>query len=297
MVVGGGAHPRWRRGRRDGSIPECGGRMSNGVLRVIAAAAVIAVAGALAGLAAWPLWRVPDIDTAGGVRVVLEVDRDAPRRPTSAVPADLVRASIAVLKHRLRELGIANANVTADGDDRIVIAFAGATAGPVDEVVRTVSAAVRLEFRMVDPESPDEAWRARIRKLDDLLSEPAPARQQLLVRKEVVVDGGDIVDARAGVNQFTGSPTVNFKFNDAGTERFARATRENVDGRLAIVLNGEVISAPFIREPIAGGSGEITGSFTIESANALAIQLRSGVLPVSYTVVETRVIQPRAAGH
>ena len=106
------------------------------------------------------------------------------------------------------------------------------------------------------------------------------------------VDGGDLTDARAGNNPQTGEWVVNFTFNSLGARRFADITRANVNHRFAIVLDGKVISAPVIREPITGGRGQISGNFTAASANDLAVLLRAGALPAPLTVVEERSVGP-----
>ena len=116
--------------------------------------------------------------------------------------------------------------------------------------------------------------------------------QKIAVRRRVDVDGGDLTDARAGNNPQTGEWVVNFTFNSVGARRFADVTRANVNHRFAIVLDGKVISAPVIREPITGGRGQISGSFTAASANDLAVLLRAGALPAPLTVVEERSVGP-----
>jgi protein-export membrane protein SecD len=115
---------------------------------------------------------------------------------------------------------------------------------------------------------------------------------KVAVRKRVDVDGADLTDARAGTNGQTGEWVVNFKFNSNGARRFADITRANVGHRFAVVLDDKVITAPVIREPITGGSGQISGSFTAASANDLAVLLRAGALPAPLTVVEERTIGP-----
>src|SRR5207344_844567 len=105
--------------------------------------------------------------------------------------------------------------------------------------------------------------------------------------------GGDLTDAQPGFDQrAAGEPIVSFKFNTAGARKFSQATSENVGQRFAIVLDNEVISAPVIREPITGGSGQISGSFTVQTANDLAILLRAGALPAPLTVIEERTVGP-----
>jgi preprotein translocase subunit SecD len=106
------------------------------------------------------------------------------------------------------------------------------------------------------------------------------------------VSGEELTDAQPGFDQRTSEPIVSFKFNTAGARKFGQVTQENVGRLFAIVLDDEVISAPQIREPILGGSGQISGSFTVESANNLAILLRAGALPAKLTVIEKRVVGP-----
>jgi preprotein translocase subunit SecD len=105
-----------------------------------------------------------------------------------------------------------------------------------------------------------------------------------------VVSGEDLTDAQPGFDQRTSEPIVTFKFNTNGARRFAQATQENVGRPFAIVLDNEVISAPVIREPILGGSGQISGNFTVQQANDLAILLRAGALPAPLQVIEQRVV-------
>src|SRR5690606_8695702 len=93
-----------------------------------------------------------------------------------------------------------------------------------------------------------------------------------------------------GFDQRTNEPIVTFRFNTSGARRFAQATQQNVGRPFAIVLDNEVISAPVIREPILGGSGQISGSFTVQEANDLAILLRAGALPSPLTVIEERTV-------
>jgi preprotein translocase subunit SecD len=120
----------------------------------------------------------------------------------------------------------------------------------------------------------------------------AENNQPYLIEKRVVVSGEDLTDAQPGFDQRTSEPIVTFRFNSNGARRFAQATQENVGRPFAIVLDNEVISAPVIREPILGGSGQISGNFTIEQANDLAILLRAGALPAPLTIIEERTVGP-----
>jgi preprotein translocase subunit SecD len=113
-----------------------------------------------------------------------------------------------------------------------------------------------------------------------------------MVEKRVMVSGEDLTDAQAAFDQRSGEPIVNFRFNTNGARRFGQVTQENVGRPFAIVLDNEVISAPVIREPILGGSGQISGGFTVEQANDLAILLRAGALPAPLTIIEERTVGP-----
>jgi preprotein translocase subunit SecD len=116
--------------------------------------------------------------------------------------------------------------------------------------------------------------------------------EKYLIEKRALVSGGDLVDAQPSFDQRNGQPIVNFRFNSAGARKFAEVTQQNVGKRFAIVLDNKVISAPVINEPIPGGAGQISGNFTVQSANDLAILLRAGALPAPLTVVEERTVGP-----
>jgi preprotein translocase subunit SecD len=113
-----------------------------------------------------------------------------------------------------------------------------------------------------------------------------------VIKKQVLVSGGDLIDAQPGFDQRTNQPIVSFKFNSSGSRKFALATTEHVKEPFAIVLDNKVISAPVIQEPITAGSGQISGSFTVQQANDLAILLRAGALPAPLTIIEERTVGP-----
>jgi preprotein translocase subunit SecD len=116
--------------------------------------------------------------------------------------------------------------------------------------------------------------------------------QPYLVEKQVRVSGEDLVDAQPGFDQNSREPIVSFRFNNNGAKRFATVSQEAVGRPFAIVLDNQVISAPVIREPILGGAGQISGAFTVQQANDLAILLRAGALPAPLKVVEERTVGP-----
>jgi len=112
------------------------------------------------------------------------------------------------------------------------------------------------------------------------------------VKTRVMLSGDMLIDASPAFDGQTNEPVVNFRFNTAGAQKFADITRENIGKRFAIVLDDKVVTAPVIRSSIIGGSGQISGSFTTESANDLAVLLRSGALPVPLKVIEERSVGP-----
>jgi preprotein translocase subunit SecD len=124
-----------------------------------------------------------------------------------------------------------------------------------------------------------------------LMSEASP-KVPYVVKTQVLVSGADLTDAQPGFDQRTNEPIVNFKFNSSGSRKFAQATSENVGVPFAIILDNKVISAPVIREPITGGQGQISGSFTVQGANELALLMRAGALPAPLTVIEERTVGP-----
>ena len=135
----------------------------------------------------------------------------------------------------------------------------------------------KLDFRMVDQSMTAEQAIASHPPPDSEILD-GEGSQKYLIEKRVLVSGADLIDAQPGFDQRTSEPIVSFRFNSGGARKFAEATQQNVGKPFAIVLDNKVISAPVIREPILGGSGQISGNFTVQSANDLAILLRAGAL-------------------
>ena len=116
---------------------------------------------------------------------------------------------------------------------------------------------------------------------------------RIAVHRGVLISGDQLIDAQQGFDSRNNAPVVNIRFNGQGGRRFAKVTQENVNKPFAIILDNQVISAPNINEPILGGTAQISGNFTVESANELAIALRSGKLPVDLKVIEERTVGPQ----
>jgi len=157
-----------------------------------------------------------------------------------------------------------------------------------------IGTTAKLSFHLVSNEmDPDAALSGRPPAGTKVLFEEATdPPTPYLIETRVMVDGENLVDAQAGFDQRTNEPIVSFRFDTKGASRFGKVTQDNVGRPFAIVLDGEIISAPVIREPILGGSGQISGSFSVEGANNLAILLRAGALPADLTIIEERTVGP-----
>jgi len=202
-----------------------------------------------------------------------------------------VEQSIQIIERRVNELGTVEPLIQREGTDRILVQVPGLQ--DPTRLKQLLGKTAKLDFRMVDTgASPEQAVQGRTPPEDDLLNSASQPKTPYLVEKRILVSGGDLTDAQPGFDQRTSEPIVSFRFNTAGARKFAQVTQENVGKPFAIVLDNEVISAPVIREPILGGSGQISGSFTVQSANDLAILLRAGALPAPLTIIEERTVGP-----
>ncbi len=201
-----------------------------------------------------------------------------------------VEQSIQVLERRLNILGTVEPSIQRQGVDRILVQVPGL--GDPQQIIGILGTTAKLEFRLVDQSiPPNQVTPDNVPPDSELLkSTKAENNQPYLIEKRVLVSGDDLTDAQPGFDQRTSEPIVTFRFNNAGAKKFAQVTTENVGKPFAIVLDNEVISAPVIREPILQGSGQISGSFTVESATQLAVLLRAGALPAKLTIIEQRVV-------
>jgi preprotein translocase subunit SecD len=200
-------------------------------------------------------------------------------------------ASIETIRRRIDPAGVLEPNIVRQGRDRILIQVPGVE--DTRELKRILGETAKLTFHDVHPTvTADEARRTRvpagfrIYKSDGREGGPA----EYVLRETPVVGGEDLADAHSAFDQRNNEPIISFRFNQKGAKAFGAFTGQNVGRPFAIVLDNKVLSAPVIREAILGGSGQISGQFTLESANTLAIQLRSGALPAKLTVVEERVV-------
>ncbi|MBB4064974.1 protein translocase subunit SecDF [Gellertiella hungarica] len=202
-----------------------------------------------------------------------------------------VTQSIEVVRRRVDELGTTEPLIQRQGQDRIIVQVPGLQ--DPQRLKALLNQTAKLTFRMVDLSVPvQEAINGRPPAGTEVLYSQDDPPVPYVVEKRVLVSGEDLVDAQASINQQNSEPVVSFRFNSKGALRFAEATQQNVGKPFAIILDNQVISAPRINEPIIGGSGQISGNFTVETANDLAVLLRAGALPATLTVVEERTVGP-----
>jgi preprotein translocase subunit SecD len=202
-----------------------------------------------------------------------------------------VDQSIQIIERRVNELGTVEPLIQREGTDRILVQVPGLQ--DPTRLKQLLGKTAKLDFRMVDSNvSPEQAQQGSLPADDEILYSTTQPKTPYVIEKRVLVSGAELTDAQPGFDQRTNEPIVSFRFNTSGARKFAQATQENVGKPFAIILDNEVISAPVIREPILGGSGQISGSFTVQSANDLAILLRAGALPAPLTIIEERTVGP-----
>ncbi|MBR1193999.1 protein translocase subunit SecD [Bradyrhizobium sp. AUGA SZCCT0240] len=201
-----------------------------------------------------------------------------------------VEQSIQIVERRVNELGTVEPLIQRQGIDRILVQVPGLQ--DPTRLKDILGKTAKMEFRMVDLTVPPDQ-RGSVPADSELLPSADPQYPQpYVIKKQVLVSGGELIDAQPGFDQRTNQPIVSFKFNSSGSRKFAAATTQHVKEPFAIVLDGKVISAPVIQEPITGGSGQISGNFTVQAANDLAILLRAGALPAPLTIIEERTVGP-----
>jgi len=216
--------------------------------------------------------------------------------PTDAASAarlrDLVEDSIAMIEQRLKDSGIKLASVQPDGADRIRIFVPGEM--EPERITAIFTRKVKVSFRLVDLSMPVEQAQSGTPPPGSDVLFGFKDKRPYLVARDSALDGDDVSYAGPGFASATNEPIASFRFNGRGTRRFAHVTEENIGKPFAIVLDDKVISAPVIREPITGGSGQISGNFTLAEANSVAMLLRAGALPGHLGLVEQQIVQPAA---
>ena len=194
------------------------------------------------------------LDLQGGTHVVLEAEDT----PEAQVNDDAMQRVVSIMEKRVNELGLTEPIIQREGERRVIIELPGIK--DPDKAIQTIGKTAMLEFRDEDGNT--------------------------------VLTGTDLKDAQAATNQQNGQNVVNLEFSDEGAKKFGELTLKNVGRTIAILLDGEVLTAPNVREPILGGKAEISGQKTLEEAQQLAVLLRSGALPVKVNIIETRTVGP-----
>jgi len=224
------------------------------------------------------------IDVANDTQVRVSLPETLLREQAIAI----MNQTIEVLRRRIDELGTREPSIQRHGDDRILLQVPGIE--DPEELKAIIGTTAVLTFRFVEEGGlpTADSIPAGSEILPAAEGEDDGFASSYVVNKRIFLRGDNLVDAQGTFQD--GQPVVSFTFDTAGAKRFADITRDNVGRIFAIVLDDEVISAPVIREPILGGSGIISGSFTVQSAQNLALLLRAGALPAPISFLEERTV-------
>ena len=190
--------------------------------------------------------------------------------------------ALEIVRRRIDEIGTNEPNIIKRGNNRILVELPG-----LDDPMRIKSLlgkTANLTFRFINEGNNDTFG------VESLSYENNDTES--LVSKRIILSGENLLDAKAQMNNQTNETVVSFNLDRVGTKRFAKATRAGVGRQLAIILDGKIVSAPVIRDAIVGGSGQISGNFTFQSAADLALLLRSGALPAPLNIIEERTVGP-----
>ncbi|PWK76888.1 protein translocase subunit SecD [Aminobacter sp. AP02] len=200
-----------------------------------------------------------------------------------------LQQSLEIVRQRVDQVGVAEPTIQRVGSDRMLVQLPGLQ--DPTRLRELLGSTAKMTFHMVANVANGEPLPRGVTMLPD-----AKSGRQYPVEDRVALDGARLTDARAGFDQRTQEPLVSFRFDSVGARQFAEITAANVGKPFAIVLDGKVLSAPSIREPITGGSGQISGSFSVEETVTLSALLRAGALPAPLTVIEERTVGPDLGG-
>jgi protein-export membrane protein SecD len=199
----------------------------------------------------------------------------------------VIDQSIEVIRKRIDQTGTKEPTIIREGDDRIVVQLPGVK--DPQFIKKIIGTTAKMTFQMVDENAMTSGQPAPTDEVLDVANPRSDGADKLIVQKAVLIHGESLVDAQQTFENGA-QPVVSFKFDNIGARKFGDATAKNVGRRFAIVLDNKIISAPVIKDAILGGSGIISGNFTVESANELALLLRAGALPADLTVIEERTV-------
>ena len=232
------------------------------------------------------------LDLQGGMHVVLKVDTS---KLSAEAKKDALDRAIEVIRNRIDQFGVGEMSIQKQGKDHIIVQLPGIT--DRDRALELIGKTAHLEFKLVSDNQEDIKRAINKEEVPGYelayLDKGQGGREPLLLAKDAALTGDLLVDARTEFSsRGFGEPYVSLRLNDKGAEIFAGVTAANIGKRLAIVLDGEVRSAPMIRETIPSGQAQITGQFSIDEANDLSVVLRAGALPAPVSVEEERTVGP-----
>ncbi len=215
-----------------------------------------------------------------------------------AVVKDMaVSQAVETIRNRLDQFGLAEPSVSRQGKTDIVVELPGIKTAQDEQKARELIAKpANLELMAIDELKADQVYNLSAddaQDLGDLILEDSEKKGvKYLVKQIPILTGAEVVDAKVSFDRQTNQPLINFTLSSFGGQLFGDFTAKSVGKRLAVVLDGKVFSAPVIRERIGGGSGQISGNFTIDEASSVAIALRSGALPAPVVMLEKRSVGP-----
>ena len=190
--------------------------------------------------------------------------------------------AIEIVRRRVDEIGTNEPNILKRGNDRILVELPGLDSP--ERIKSLLGKTANLTFRFIT-QNEEQSFGTEELSFED-------SSEVAIVSRRIVLSGDNLIDANPRMDNQNNETVVSFSLDRVGTKKFAKATSGGVGKRLAIVLDGKIISAPMVREPIIGGSGQITGNFTFQSATDLALLLRSGALPAPLNIIEERTVGP-----
>lgn len=275
---------------RIGDFSSAGGRLSflvEDIGQVDAAREAILPLTTGAGMTGQRDWRIEVVD---GQRFILTPSQAGIDKAVT----DAMDSATEVVRKRIDALGTREPTIIRQGATRIVVQVPGLQ--DPQQLKDLLGQTAKLEFKLVDTTAlPSDVAQGVAPPGSEIVpyADALPGQPtHIAVKRLGGIKGDNLTNAQQGFSPQGNQPVVNITFNQQGGSRFAKLTTENVNRPFAIILDGKVLSAPNINEPILGGSAQISGNFTVESATQLAISLRSGALPVDLKVIEERTVGP-----
>lgn len=227
-----------------------------------------------------------DINTLGNGTITIGLTDEGIDARVSA----LVTQSIEVIRRRIDELGTTEPTIQRQGTDRVLVQVPGFDDS--ERLKDLISRTARLTFHLVYPGLSAQQAQAQGLPSGTMIIESSDGSGSELLYEDVALGGESLVDSQPGFDPQTSEPLVTFRFDTRGALTFGEITSQNVGQRFAIVLDNAVVTAPVINQAITGGSGQISGNFTSQTANDLAVLLRAGALPATLDIIEERSVGP-----